>query len=541
MANKKNSENDFGNFIIEKGRNGLYKKYEDGKSVRFCRRIIIKSIKKYIDKDIIKANILYDILGNEAREVILGREQYLNPNNLLLQQRNGMDVMPSNVKILAEHLREEEEKAVIENIHSTLGFGEYMGIPIYKLHKCIGIDSTYEGEFDVKPNGSKDEYINLIKNDVLGQASLEFVLLVTLSSVLISYLSDQIDIGSLIVHLVGNSTIGKSTIMKLAISMFANPSVRKNGLISTYNTTENALFKQIEGLQGVPFGIDELSASNMDNYSRLIYNFYSGIEKARMNKDSTLQERGSWSTVILSNGEKSLLKSSDKNAGISIRVIEVSNTVFTKDAENADKINEVIASNYGHIGFEFAEYVMNQGKENVLTRYNHKVNELKTFFSQSNVNDNFTDRRVKQFAMILLAGEFLENIMQIKLNEDGIKELILNIERESIKNRNLERSAMEYIKEYVSANQNKFEVTDKEYLINSQWWGRIVRKDENMKLEILPSKFKEILKDGGFEDDRVVLKELKKTKLLDYEKGRYTRTRKNSFGMDVNVYVIEIS
>lgn len=57
---------------------------------------------------------------------------------------------------------------------------------------------------------------------------------------------------------------------------------------------------------------------------------------------------------------------------------------------------------------------------------------------------------------------------------------------------------------------------------------------------MLPIKFKEMLKQGGFEDESVVLKELKRNGLLNCEKDRYTRKRRTPTGISTEVYVINI-
>lgn len=52
--------------------------------------------------------------------------------------------------------------------------------------------------------------------------------------------------------------------------------------------------------------------------------------------------------------------------------------------------------------------------------------------------------------------------------------------------------------------------------------------------------FEEMIKEGGYEDKEVVLRELKQTNHLNCEKDRYTRSRKNPMGYTEEVFVIKI-
>ena len=70
--------------------------------------------------------------------------------------------------------------------------------------------------------------------------------------------------------------------------------------------------------------------------------------------------------------------------------------------------------------------------------------------------------------------------------------------------------------------------------------GRITYKDEFTEVEILESKFKAIIEEGGFKDSRVLLKELKKQGLLDAEGDRHYRKRKLNTDIPVKVNVIRL-
>ena len=295
--------------------------------------------------------------------------------------------------------------------------------------------------------------------------------------------------------------------------------------------------KRMEGIYGLSVGIDELSMSDSKK-NNMVYKLYSGKNKERLNKDSSQKKNDGWLVSIFTNGEKSLIKISSKNVGIQLRVIEVANMQWTKSAEHAEKINEVIMNNYGHMGPMFAEFIMSKDKDELKNKYDKSVKYLMKIFDKKSVKDNFTKRRVANYAMIYLTGKLFSEMFGIDSDLKDIVKMFIKIERESIKNRNFEVSAFEYIKSYINKHINKFE-TDKNK-VRGELWGYINKKKGYVEVEINPLKFEEMLKEGGYEDKDVVLKEFKKNGILDCDKDRYTRKRKHGSLGKISMIVIKI-
>ncbi|WP_343101953.1 DUF927 domain-containing protein [Romboutsia sp. MSSM.1001216sp_RTP31141st1_G3_RTP31141_220114] len=536
--NKQNKVNNIPYPSVYPKSDGIYFKSEGEERRITTQKMGLSYIKTDIESNI-KESLLYYFDNGVKKETTMDRSEYLNPTNLIAKQNIGLDVMRDNVNSLSQHFRNEEERAQRINIHKTLGFGKYEDTEIYKLYKCIGIDSTYEGDKEIKPKGSRETYIKMIREDILGYPQLELILSIGLSAVVLGYVGEELSLDTQIVHLYGNSTTGKSTALKLAISLFGYPDVKKSGLFSTYNATENALIKQLEGIKGVPFAFDEISMSKTKNFTDMIYKISNGVDKARLNKNSEQVKKEPWLTTIMSNGEKSLVGSANKNAGIHVRVLEFESIMWTKSSEHSERINSVILDNYGHLGFEFAEYLMDLGKDHIYEEYYKIKLKLKSIFEKNNIKDNFIDRRINKISIIILTMQLFEKMMTITIDKNKILRLIIDAERESIKQRNFDKSFIKYFKEYVSSNKVRFS-KDKKIDNVRDYMGNIKIKDKYLEFEILPEKFKEIVKEGGFEDDKVVLKELKKSGYLECEKDRYTRKRKTQAGIKIPLIVIKI-
>lgn len=254
---------------------GVIVKDDNGGKMKISSPMGIECLEQNIDTQEERANIWFDSRGVK-KNIICSRENYLNANNLMAYQKYGMDIMKRFISYSVMHFRNEEENAPLRKVHSTLGFGKYQDIEIFKHYEAIGVDSNYVGGFAIQPRGSKEVVRKLIVNEIVDYAPSLLILLFSLSAVVIGYLSEIIDMDTTIIHLLGNTTTGKSTMSKFAVSLFGNPGVKKNGLFFTYNATDNALFKKLCGLKGIPVAIDELSMANFKDRENFVYKLAGG-------------------------------------------------------------------------------------------------------------------------------------------------------------------------------------------------------------------------------------------------------------------------
>ncbi|MEG1132674.1 MAG: DUF927 domain-containing protein [Romboutsia sp.] len=522
---------------------GVYLEDEKFGTMKVSEPIWIKSCERNIDNDEMTATIMCKNLGRENK-IIAKRDEYLDPRILLSYQKVGFDVNIFNKNTIVKHLINEEKIMKIDQVHSQLGFGEHEGKIIYKAHNSIGIDSTYRGSFDINPKGNKDVWLTMLEDEVLGNVSLELICSVSLTSILLGFIGEKYSLETIIVHLVGNSTTGKSTALRLAISIFGSVKLGNNSLLSTYNTTHNAMMKKLGGTKGVTFAFDEISISNIVNFTQTIYTLSQGVDKARLNKNSEQKEQESWLGTILSNGEKSLLNLANKNAGIQMRVIEIEDISWTSSAENAEEINKIVASNNGHIAIEIAQYMMELGKEEVSKRYEKNVEMIKKVMTNNNLEDEFTGRRSNKLATIITTAKIFEEYLckqlekEIKLDTKGMVKILLDVEKESIKYRNLDKSALEHIRQYIIDNQHKFEKSWSEKP-KGQIIGKLTKKKDYLELQMTESKFEEMLKEGGYESKKVVLRELRNKGILDCDSDRLTRKRMTDVGK-IPVIVVKL-
>lgn len=517
---------------------GLYQVSKKGETVKIAEPIKMNYLEKDIDTGEEKAEITFQ---NGVRSGILKlpRNEYLSAMTLLNYQKFGLDIMPDNAQIITSFLKGQEDQVELKQVHSKLGFAYHEGKRIYKLYNSIGCNSVYNGGLDIKPSGDYANYKQMLKEEVLGNEKLEMILGTALTPVVMGYIEDFIDLDTLIVHLKSQSSVGKTTAIKLAVSAFGNPTLKRQSLFMTYNATNNALIKRLDGIRSVPAAFDEISTSKIKNFTDLIYNLCNGVEKDRLNADAELKDRASWFTTILSTGERSLLNSANANNGLKVRVIEFNDLIWTKTAENSQNIKTCIKQHYGHLGIIFAKHIMSYDEEEILGRVNKNIDKLTQRATERKIIDEYSSRVFANLSMILTALELLEEVLNEKLQVDKILELLLDIEQEAILKRSFTRTITDFISEYVNIHNNKFQF-ERDGTVPATFWGRVTRKSDHLEVAMLKEQFDEMIKAGGYEDSGVVLKELKQDGKLNHEKDRNTRSRKTPLGIEVDMYVIKL-
>jgi putative DNA primase/helicase len=515
------------------------------------QRITISVIKRDIDLDKYSSLLKYKFKDN-VHEIEVSRVSYLTKKGFIDLLNQGLSVTEYNVSRTIMDLLEQEKRAPVICVHSKVGSDVIDGKLVFKHFGGINIVSSYNGKLDIKPKGSYENWLKTIIDYVIGNTALEVMLVIGFSSAIVGLLSLISDNDSLLVHLSGDSTTGKTTGSMLPISIWGNPSTKiTNGLASTWNATENSMFTNIVGNNGLAVLFDEVSMNDSLDFTKFIYKFTGNKDKRRLNKESKVDDIGTWGSTFISNGEFSLLEKSKKNTGAQLRVIDFHNVLWTKDAESSEAILQSILQNYGHAGVMFVRHLL---KSNADTIYN-EILELKDKtieeMKEKGIQDKYLNRRAWKYNILMYTALKVQEFLNIPLGIDEIWDFLMDNEKHSISSRDLKENAFEYFIEMVNINYKKFlrsdnmKATNDEDVKNPNYeiMGKIYvlpNKPYN-EICIFPNLFKEMMKDGGFEDSKIILKSWKEQKILDCEVDRLTRKRNIiESGGAVPVYVIRV-
>ena len=394
------------------------------------------------------------------------------------------------------------------------------------------MESVYDGDLDIKPKGTFNEWLDMYNTNVKGRKELEFIFLIGLSSALIGIIGRSISMENPIVHIYGDSSSGKTTAVQLALSSWGNPSLRTNGIMQTFNETINSLMHNLNGNNGIAMCFDEISMSSSEDFTSFIYSISNGKEKGRLineiGKGYVKAEQKTWNTVVLSTGEYNILERAKENDGLKVRVYSIGGIKWTKNASSADAIKNCVLHNYGYIGSIFAEVLVELGEEVLINRYERQLERVIQALKKREVFDEFTARRAKYYALLIVTYNIVTLAMNIEMNLNGIFSMMLNIERDSIKERNVAEMAYHKFLETISKNRRKFPMIESKrkrgITKNEDVWGYVLKKD--IQAEIFPQEFKKQCSQLGFQSHTVILNKWKQMGILDHESDRLCRDRK---------------
>ena len=512
---------------------------------------------RVLESDSILLELEFDYLGRTRRKIV-PRGHVIKKSELLRYADIGMPVSESNVTHAIDFITSQEHGEPPELIHEGIGMDIYVDedgneINIFKGIKAVGVKSRYVGKAPIEPKGSLKLFKEFAQKHIV-ETPLSLTVAFGLSALVVGFLSDVLHCESLVVHISGESTTGKSTATRLAISTGSLPSFyAKHTLMNTFDGTENALLSILLGNRGFPVCFDEADANDRKDLSQFIYRLASGRGKMRLTKEGAQKEVKSYCTTIITNGEKGLTRNSNQNTGKEIRVLQFDSIPWTESAAHAETVNRFVQEEcYGVLIIYVAKYMLKIGKMEVLRRYEEN---RKLFIEQSYVADSFTARISGKYAFIMTAAQLANEAMDLGLPFEDIFYTLLQNEAETKDSRDIAQKAYDHLMEQININIDKFSLSSFcEELSNvdakRDVWG--IRIPQKSKLEfdgkkcemvvcVAKEKCEDLLIRGGFQEPKIIFKKFKERGWLDCEGDRLTRKRKlTKSGTNSIVYALRV-
>jgi len=518
----------YGNFITKNGKLYIYKENpEDATNEQkhyIGEQVSIKECRETLETGEIQLILEYWYKG-KRKERTISRGQ-LQKREFLKLMEYGVDAAESKVNHILNFLdRQEKEDAPLTYTHQSLGWSTHEDQLVFKHYEIsgpAGIPSTYSGSFDVEPEGTFEAWQTNVEKHILKRPALEFALVLGFNATLNAYFAQNTNMDTLVVHIYGDSSTGKTTSTRIATSAFGRPTTTNGGLILTWNSTANALINNLNGVHGILLGIDEASMNGMKDFSKMIYQLAGGVEKSRLTAEIEQRKQGTWSGGLLSNAEHSLQLKSNQNSGLEVRLLEIGNEQWTESAAHADAIKEGLEQNYGHAGPMFASYLLEKDHTKLLERLKEHEKEIEEVMV---MKDQLTGRLASKFAVILLTATLMNELFSFQVDVDAIRDFIVQHEQAKAEDRDIGKRAIDAIIPQVIQYRSFFEgrMLDR---TTHECYGSIKEKPGYTEVAILKPKFEEWLAAAGFTDSSVVLRSLRDKDILDNEDGKNTRKRK---------------
>lgn len=274
--------------------------------------------------------------------------------------------------------------------------------------------SNFEPAFS--QSGTLDEWKQHIAMPSSGNSRLAFSLSLAFAGAMLDLVGEE----SGGFHLRGSSSIGKSTALELASSVFGKPSTYKRQWRATSNGLEGVAVQYNDGL----LVLDEISQCNPKDIGNAIYMLSNQQGKIRANQNGSAKKSASWRLIVLSSGEESLAsimnqcgdkpKAGQENrladipadAGKSLGMFEYLHDVQNAN-EFANQLKKASEKYYGTAGIAWLEYLANDRISITKQAHDYIDHFMASYVPKQ--SDGLIQRVAKRFALVAATGELATN------------------------------------------------------------------------------------------------------------------------------------
>jgi putative DNA primase/helicase len=253
-----------------------------------------------------------------------------------------------------------------------------------KGSELVVLDASAVGPYETK--GSLEGWIAGV-GQMVADHFLPMLLVSTALSGPLLYLLGY-DGGGL--HVYGGSSIGKTTMLRLAASPWGRGS-SSGGYVRAWSATRNGLEAAAASANDTVLIFDELSTLDAHEAGPAIYALANGSGKSRMARDTSLRETKRWRLLVVSSGEVAMAtkvvedKRQKLRAGQTVRMLDIladrgkgfgafsSAGSFPDAGKLADACKAEAEENYGTAGPEFVRRIFRFGLDEAEMRLRERV------------------------------------------------------------------------------------------------------------------------------------------------------------------------
>jgi uncharacterized protein (DUF927 family) len=298
----------------------------------------------------------------------------------------------------------------------------------------------------IKEKGDSKEWKNQITN-LCRNTVANIVITASFSSILLEFIPN---FDSFYIHIFGNTGTGKSTLQRIAASVWGNPV----GFMGSYNSTQSGLENFLSALYSFPFIVEDTQHLGDEN-GRQNFNIYSltGKGKIRSNKKLTLQATKEWHNIIISSGEFPLLNPNSPSGALN-RIIEIELTPQNQPVSetNLSFINRFFMNSFGHAGKYFVSQIYGENKD----FFKKEIEEIHQKYHLELLSYGVIDKLAMDAAFILTGSQLLQKIF---FDKNRYKPLTAEDIMPFLKTKDdidIVKHAYQKLLNFVSQNYNKF-------------------------------------------------------------------------------------
>jgi uncharacterized protein (DUF927 family) len=272
-----------------------------------------------------KKRILFKDMDGKQRSVDIEQKALCNCKEILeILFENGFDTSCDRLK-LRKYLENAKPEKRITDIYTTGWIDDATFVcPSFSISKNERFSFSLVGNMKASgfaQKGTLEEWKENICTLCEGNRILTLALCVGLSGVLLKKLKY---FNNAIINLTGRSSIGKTTALQVAASLWGNP----KRFMQQWRSTSNALEAVAESYNDCLLILDELSQIQAKDIGNIVYMLGNSKGKSRMNINAELKKNKEWTLSVLSSGEigiaDKIAESGEKTkAGQLVRCIDI--------------------------------------------------------------------------------------------------------------------------------------------------------------------------------------------------------------------------
>lgn len=481
--------------------------------VLVCYHPIIP-VEKYenLEDGTIKIKLAYYV-ADRWKTIIVEKSLISSSQSIIKLADFGISVTSENAKYLVKYLSEMENininKIPVKTSISRLGWFEGVLVPYSKEFEFDNTKDMPYLEEKFGESGKLEDWVDFFLERRKYNNISRIIMAAGVASILLKRLKQS----GFTIHVWGQSEYGKTVVCMTGQSIFGNPSQTDNkGIGINFNCTSAGLEYILNAYNNIPLFINEMQhQKDAKDYDKILFLISEGKGKTRSTKNGGLSRENSWNNVVITNGEKDIIKS-NSNAGAYNRCLSYEMTDYSY--ENLSEVADFVKENYGTPIRAILERLDDFDCKAI---YKKKLEEVDKI--------DITNKQKILLAILMTADKLIVDILfkdNFYLTSADFEDKVVKKEEVAIEER-----AYENIRDWFISEKRHFLSSDDDGEISNQdlkveIYGRELNYG---KVAIISSVLRDTLQDMGY-DDKEVINSWKRKGYLNNERGRNTKTIK---------------
>ena len=261
----------------------------------------------------------------------------------------------------------------------------------------------------IRRHGSRDAQLANLRRGYEASEQAAMFILASFAAPLL----EPLGMPNFAVHLMGDSSKGKSTMMLLAAGLYGQPYEKeRDPFVASWSSTNVGVELRASTLCDLPLCLDESHQMPEAARMRAVYMLVNGQGKTRGTRDVTMVAPLRWRTILLSSGEQALVDPHGRT-GAQVRTIQFHVDDFGKlVSEEVEAIGATASQHYGHIGREWILHLLNAGPDDFRGLYD-EVRATAKAIRHELPDSSLNARQAYAFALLVVTEKLVSRLFGI--------------------------------------------------------------------------------------------------------------------------------